>query len=141
LFNSAPYVGKNASVTVTSRGSRTLLSLSAFSDEREYINLIFGDDDGTGVRLFGSRTLAQNLSVEFDASYTDYARGERLSPALDLILATQDYDTELTLRASRDFGPQYVGSVEAGYFNRSGSNSYDGWWVGLRGRWFPDFGK
>ena len=140
-LNSQPYIGKDGSISLISRGSRTLLGISAFTSDRDYIDDFIGDEEGSGVRLFGSRSLAANLSVDLQASYTDYFRGQTVVGPVVAFEQSNDYDTEITLRGNRDFGPKLVGSLEAGYFHRAGTNKYDGWWVGLRGRWYPDFGK
>jgi hypothetical protein len=140
-FNSEPYVGKNGRIGVTAKGSRTTLGLRVFDIQREYLNDLVGDDHNTGVAFSATRQLARNASVDFLASYNDRERDETNLVVGSPVPASRNYDTNFTLRANRDFGPQLVASLESGYFSRSGSNSYDGWWVGLRGRWYPSFGQ
>ena len=58
-----------------------------------------------------------------------------------VLAPTHDYDTQFIASLTRELGKQVSTSLEAGYFNRSGTTPYDGWWVGLRGRWVPDMGR
>jgi hypothetical protein len=140
-LNSQPYIGKDGLISIISRGARTLMGVSAFTSDRDYLDDFIGDEEGSGVRLFGSRALAANLSADLEASYADYFRDQTLVGPVVAFPRTHDYDTQITLRGNRDFGPKLVGSLETGYFHRAGSTKYDGWFIGLRGRWYPDFGK
>jgi len=140
-FNSEPFVGKNSRIGLSAKGSRTTLGLRVFDTQREYLNELIGDEHITGVAFIASRDLARNASVDFQASYTDRQRDATNLVIGSPVQASHNYDTDFTLRGNRDFGPQLIASLEAGYFTRSGSNSYDGWWIGLRGTWFPTFGR
>jgi hypothetical protein len=138
LISSSPYVSRDARLAVQAKGSRTTLGLNAFGNEREYLNEVFGDEEGTGVAFTATRDLAQNASIDFTVAYSDYLRDETLLGPTPLE-ARHDYDTQLVLRGNRDFGPRVEASIETGFLNRSGQQDYDGWWVGLRGRWIPEF--
>jgi hypothetical protein len=140
-YNSQPYVAKAMRLGVSAEGSRTSLSLRGYITEREYLNDQIGDEDIAGVALVASRRVAANVSVDGQATYVDRARGETSYFTGFPQPATHTYDTDLTLRGNRNFGPRLVASVEAGYFNSAGTNDYDGWWLGLRGRWYPTFGR
>jgi len=74
-------------------------------------------------------------------SYTDRERDETVFVVGEPIDASHTYRTELMLQFNRDFGPRVILSAEAGYFNSAGTEDYDGWWVGVRGRWLPDIGR
>jgi hypothetical protein len=140
-FNSQPYVGTNTRASVRAEGRRTTIAVSAFDTERDYLNDFIGDEHSTGVALLAARELAANASVDFQASYYDRERGETTFLPGDPLPASHDYDTELVLRGNYSVSPRVRVSLESGYFNRSGSSAYDGWWVGLRGRWLPAFGR
>jgi hypothetical protein len=140
-FNSQPYVGTNTRVSVRAEGRRTTIGLRAFDTERDYLNEFIGDEHSTGVALVAARELAANASVDFQTTYYDRERGETTFLPGNPLPASHDYDTELILRGNYSVSPRVRVSLESGYFNRSGSNSYDGWWVGLRGRWLPAFGR
>jgi hypothetical protein len=135
-LTSSPYVAKSTRASVSAKGSRTTLTLSGFDTQRDYLSELLGDEHGTGVAFRATRTLAANASVDFDVAYRDY---ERDPTFIDLVSldATQDYDTQFVARGNRGFGPRMTASLEAGFLNRSGTQDYDGWWIGLRGRWIP----
>jgi hypothetical protein len=140
-YNSQPYVGQLARLGVSAEGSRTRISLRGFGSTREYLNELIGDENVSGAALVATRRLAVNFSVDGQLTYTDRERGETSYFTGTPQPETHTYRTELTLRANRDFGPQIVMSAEAGYFNNAGTSVYDGWWLGLRGRWYPAFGR
>ena len=140
-YNSQPFVGENAHVGVTAEGNRTTLAVRAFDTNRDYLNELLGDEHDTGVAIIGSRRLAVNASVDARVSYADRERDATFFVLGDPIPASHTYRTELTLTANRDFGPRVILSAEAGYFNSAGTEDYDGWWVGVRGRWLPDIGR
>jgi hypothetical protein len=76
-----------------------------------------------------------NFSVDaMAAAQTSARRDDRRHRP---VAASHDYDTQFILRGNRDFGPKLTASLETGYLHRSGTSNYDGWWVGLRGRWIP----
>jgi len=135
-LNSSPFVGKNAQIGVTATGTRTTLTLSAYQNVQDYVRSRQDDDTWTGVMLEATRDLASNLSVDFTGSYSDYEQSQ-LDTATDLTTTTSDYDTQFVLRLNRAAGEKLTTSLEAGYFNRSGSQQYDGWWAGLRANWTP----
>jgi hypothetical protein len=135
-LNAQPYVSKDARVSVVAKGARTTLSLYVFDTHRDYLRNAFGDEHGTGGALTGTRRMFANFTVDATAIYTDIQRDATTAVA-DPVFATHDYDTQFILRGNREFGPKLTASLEAGYLNRSGSSNYDGWWVGLRGRWIP----
>jgi hypothetical protein len=136
VLTSSPYVSKYSQAGLTARGLRTTLALRGFDTERNYLSEFLGDEEGTGVEFTATRTLAENASLDFSATYTDYERGTTLVGP-DTRSATHDYDTQFVLRGNRGFGPRLTASVETGYLTRSGDQAYDAWWVGLRGRWIP----
>jgi hypothetical protein len=136
-FNSSPYVGKNSNAGIAAKGSRTTLRLEGFYTERDYIDDRIGTERSSGARFDASRDLASNFSIDAGVSYTDYyRRGTTLDP-IPPDDAGHDYDTEVVLRANKEFSPKLSASLESGWFNRSGTTVYDGWWVALRGRWTP----
>jgi hypothetical protein len=137
-FNSQPYVSKDSRLTVTAKGSRTKVSLDVWDTRRNYMQNAYGDEQGMGGSLNASRQLAANVSVDADVSYFDHQRDASTGIPIPT-LATHDYDTQFLLRGNYDFGPRLVTSAEAGYLNRSGTSNYDGWWIGLRARWLPEF--
>lgn len=141
-FNSVPYVRKGGFGSIALVGSRTRLDLRAFYYERDYLRGVSigtfqrRDELQKGVGLRSTRQLASNLSMELDLLYTEYERSlPELEPLEDSI--TKDYDTQAVFRLNRETSPRFVVTAEAGYLNRSGDTDYDGWWVGLRGRWSP----
>jgi hypothetical protein len=143
-FNSSPFVSRDTRVGVAALGSRTRVGLSAWDSEREYIRAGFGDEQNTGVAVDASRDLAANVSAEARISYTDWQREPSLlvsGPIVTPLQPSRDYDTQFEVSLTRELGPRVSTSVEAGYFNRSGTTEYDGWWIGLRGRWIPDLGR
>jgi len=140
-FNGQPYVGTNARVGVTANGARTTLGVRAYDTDQDFLNPLVGDEQVTGVAIIATRDVAANASVEVLASYNDRQRGETTAIPGQVLVATRFYQTDLTVRANRAFGPRLTGSLEAGYFNNAGSNDNDGWWLGLRGRWLPAFGR
>ena len=89
--------------------------------------------------FIGARQLASNFSVDVEAWYTDRTQG--ILDIFEPLPASHDYDTQIIVRGNRAIGPKLTMSVESGYFTRSGTTTYDGWWVGLRGSWIPDFGR
>jgi len=135
-LNSQPYVNKDARVEIRAKGSRTEVGLIGFDTKRDYLRNAFGDEHGTGVSLNATRKLASNFSLDAAASYMDTQR-DPTTAVVEVDTGTHDYDTQFVLRANREFGPKLTASLESGYLNRSGSSNYDGWWVGLRGRWLP----
>jgi hypothetical protein len=143
-FNSSPFVSRDTRVGVAALGSRTRVGLSAWDSEREYIREGFGDEQNTGVAVDASRDLAANVSAEARISYTDWQREPSLlvsGPIVTPLQPSRDYDTQFSAALTRRLGPRVSTSLEAGYFNRSGTTDYDGWWIGLRGRWIPDLGR
>jgi hypothetical protein len=140
-FNGQPFVGTNARVGVRAKGARTTIGVSAYDTDQDFLNPLVGDEQVTGVAVNATRVLAANADLEFVASYNDRQRGETTAIPGQVLVATRFYQTDLTFRANRAFGPRLTGSLEAGYFNNSGSNDNDGWWLGLRGRWLPAFGR
>ena len=137
-LNAQPFVMKDARVVVTAKGARTSLSLSVYDVERNYLRNGFGDEQGTGAALMATRNLASNFSIDASAAYSDIQH-DPTTAILEPQLASHDYDTQFILRGNRELGPKLTASLEAGFLNRSGSSNYDGWWVGLRGRWTPKF--
>jgi hypothetical protein len=137
FFTSSPYVAKDARVSLNASGSRTRLTLTGFNHDREYLSDVLGDEDRTGTTFRASRDLASNASLDFDASYFDIERAPSLISGPGILDGTHDYDTQFTVRGNRGIGSQLTASLEAGYFTRSGDQDYDGWFVGLRGRWLP----
>jgi hypothetical protein len=139
IYSSQPYVGENLRVGVTAEGSRTTIGLRAYDTKRDYIDDLFGDEHSTGVSAIASRRLAVNASVDVQFSYVDRQRDETLFTVGNPLPASHTYETDFTMRGNRDFGPRLIVSAEAGYFSNSGTADNAGWWVGLRGRWFPEF--
>jgi hypothetical protein len=118
--------------------------LAAWDTEREYIRAGFGNEYGTGIALDASRALASNVTAEASLSYVDIERQDSLLLAgttVTLLEGSHDYDTQFVATLTRETGKQISTSIEAGYFTRSGTTDYDGWWIGLRGRWIPDLGR
>jgi len=140
-FNGQPYVGRNTRVAVAAKGARTTIEVRGYDTEQDYLNPLIGDDQWTGVAIFATRELAANARVAVQGSYNDRQQGETTAIPGTVLVATRNYQTEFNVRASRDFGPRLTGSLEAGYFNNTGSIENDGWWLGLRGRWLPAFGR
>jgi hypothetical protein len=136
IFTSLPYVGRTASVGVTAEGSRTSLSLRAFSFERDYLAATQQDEEHVGASFGATRQLASNMSADFSLGYSAY---ERRSLELDPSLSTtsNDKDTTVLIRLNRESGERLTLSAETGYLTRSGDSDYDGWWVAIRGRWTP----
>ncbi len=127
---------------MTAEGSRTTLGVRAFDTSRDYLNDLIGDEQGTGVAIIGTRRLAVNASVDFRLSYEDRERDATLFVARRTHrLRHTRTGPSSRCAANRDFGPRVILSAEAGYFNSAGTEDYDGWWVGVRGRWLPDFGR
>lgn len=139
-FNASPYVLTDARAGVSANGRRTNLSLEVFYVQRDYLRDLAGGEEGTGVTVSASREFASNVSMDLEAWYTDYSRDSYIGQDISLVEATQEYDTQFIVRGNREFGPRLSASLEAGYFHRAGTIAYDGWWVGLRGRWIPDLG-
>jgi hypothetical protein len=135
-LNAQPYVGKDGHISITAKGSRTQVSLNAYDTQRDFLRNGFGDEHGTGASLTATRQLASNFSIDASLAYADIQRDATTAVA-DPLLASHDYDTQFILRGNRDFGPKLTASLEAGFLNRAGTTNYDGWWVGLRGRWIP----
>jgi hypothetical protein len=136
IYTSSPYLAKDARATLKTNGSKTRISLSGFDIERDYLSDLLGDERGVGGGFQASRDLASNLSIDFNASYSDIERGQSLVGPVGLN-TTHDYDTEIVIRGNRDIGSRVTASLEAGFLSRSGDHNYDGWWVGLRGLWTP----
>jgi len=135
-ITSSPYVAKDARASVVAEGSRTTLTLTGYRDERDYLRSFPRDEISTGANLGASRQLASNLSVDFDLSYSDFEKGA--GTVGDVAAgSTNDYDTTAIVRLNRKAGARTTLSGEAGYFNRSGGQIFDGWWVGLRARYEP----
>jgi hypothetical protein len=141
VFTSQPYVGKNVAATIRARGNFTTVGVRGYDTRREYLNDVFGDEHTTGVALFANRKLAVNASIDARLSYNDRQRDDSQDLLGQFVPASHTYETDFNLSLNRDFGPQFVVSVETGYFNNSGTTDSDGWWVGLRGRWYPAFGQ
>ena len=137
FFTSSPYVAKDARVSLNASGSKTRLTLTGFNHQREYLSELLGDEDRTGTTFHATRDLASNASLDFDASYFDIERASSLISGPGVLDGTHDYDTQFTLRGNRGIGSRLTASLEAGFFTRSGDQHYDGWFVGLRGRWLP----
>jgi hypothetical protein len=136
FFTASPYVARDARVGINAIGSRTSFYLSGFDIQRNYVEDGFGDEQGTGAAFRASRDLASNMSIDFTAMYSDHER-DASTIGQDNLSATHDYDTQFVIRGNRDVGSSIKASLEAGFLNRSGDINYDGWWVGLRGRWTP----
>jgi hypothetical protein len=138
-FNSLPFVAKNGRASVAMEGSRTRLVLEGFYYERDYLRGLSQDETGQGARFSASRQLASNLSADFNLYYREYERSFlAIEPAeTETRTTTKDYDTTAIFRLNRETSARLTVTAEAGYFNRSGDSNYDGWWVGLRGRWSP----
>ena len=136
LINSAPYVSKDMRLGITARGSRTTIRLSSYQSKRAYLRQTLGNEQGSGVTLSASRRLAPNTTIDLSADYAEY---QRTISTLELVGATaaRSNDTQFLARANRSFGPRVTASLEAGLLNRTGDTTYDGWWLGLRGRWSP----
>ena len=135
IFNSLPYILRNATVGVTAAGSRTTLGVSAFWYERDYLaNSTNGsDENGVGGSVLATRQLASNLSADCNVSYREYER----TPDVDLVSPVTDRDTQVLLRLNRTSGNKLTLSAETGYLQRTGDVDYDGWWVAMRARWTP----
>jgi len=133
-LNAQPYVSQDARISMIAKGSRTEITLNAYDTKRDYLRDAFGGEHGTGVNLGATRRLAANFSLDLSAAYLDVMR-EASTTILDPLASSHDYDTQFIVRANKDFGPRLSASLESGYLSRSGSSVYDGWWVGLRGRW------
>lgn len=141
-FNSQPYVSRQARASVRADGSRTSVSLSAYQDDREYLDVLRDDETNTGVAFDLTRQLASNLSAELELSVNNYERAVT-TPDPTLFTIAEDRDTQAIFRLSRTSGPRLTLIGEAGYLTRSGEDDlagdqdYDGWWLGLRARWTP----
>ncbi len=133
-LNSQPYISKDGRIAIVAKGSRTEISLNAYDTKRDFIRNAFGDEHGQGVSLGATRKLASNFSIDASAAYMDITRNASTT-IIDPLVSSHDYDTQAIVRANREFGPRITASLEAGFLNRSGSSNYDGWWVGLRGKW------
>lgn len=141
-FNSQPYVSRQARASIRADGSRTSVSLSAYQEDREYLDVLRDDEVNTGVRLGVTRDLASNLSAEFELQFNDYERTVT-TPDPTVFATAEDRDTQAMFRLNRASGPRLTLIGEAGYLTRSGEDDiagdqdYDGWWLGLRARWTP----
>jgi hypothetical protein len=136
ILTSLPYVARNATARVTAAGSRTTLTLMAFSLERDYLAVTQTDETNFGASFSADRRIASNLSADFTLSYSDYERSSfELDPSLSTI--SNDKDTTAVFRLNRESGERVTLTGETGYLTRSGERDYDGWWVALRGRWTP----
>lgn len=135
-LNAQPAVFKISRVKIAARGSRTTVALQAFNMNLDYLRPGFEDERSKGASVAASRRFASNFSVDASANYSDFVRSAGLVET-NPFASSHVYDTQLLLRANREFGPKVTSSLEAGYFNRSGTTTYDGWWIGLRGLWTP----
>lgn len=135
LYN-RPYLAKSASVGVTAAGSRTRISLSGYQYERDFIDETLPNETNLGVRIGANRDLASNLAADLSLSYSDIERSPEFGSLVTSDLS-HDYDTQALLSLSRQAGAKLTMSGEAGYFIRSGTSDYDGWWVGLRAKYEP----
>lgn len=133
IFNSLPFISKDARAGVVSQGSRTTVGASAFWYERDYLATERSDENGWGGGFNASRQLASNLSADFDVSYREYERNS----AVASLPPSDERDTQLLLRLNRTSGDKLTLSAETGYLTRSGDQDYDGWWVAMRARWTP----
>ena len=145
-LNSDPYVAKNATVGVTAVGSRTRVSLQGFQFVRDYIRdpryqpqTFRANETDTGGVFSVTRQLASNLSADFYTSYTNSEQTQLFFEGGVAFAAPYNYnDTQVIARLNREsLGGKIIASAEAGYLNRSGSEDYDGWWAGMRVRWYP----
>lgn len=146
-LNSDPYVAKNATVSITAVGSRTRVSLQGFQFTRDYIRnpgyipqTVRDNETDTGGVFSVTRQLASNLEADFYTSYTRSEQTQLVFGGGDVAFATPyDYnDAQVIARLNREsLGGKIVATAEAGYLNRSGSEDYDGWWAGMRVRWYP----
>jgi hypothetical protein len=139
-LNSQPYVGKAASVGVAAIGSRTTVNLNLFYNQQDYIRDRFDDDTYQGGSLGFTRQLASNLSTDMSVTYTDFEQSEAQGDP-PVAVSTNSYATQVFGRLNRtSSGGKLTTSLEAGFVNQSGSDPYDGWYVGLRARWQPQSG-
>lgn len=141
-FNSRPYVSRQGRATVRADGARTTLSLDAFHEERDYLDLLSQDETNAGIRFLATRDLAANLSGELELSYIDYERAIS-TPIPNVDVLANDRDTQAILRFTRTTSPRLAFIAETGYLMRNGEDDlggdtdYDGFWIGLRARWTP----
>lgn len=142
VFSSQPYVSRQARASIRADGSRTSVGLSAYQDDREYLDVLRDDETNTGVFFEVTRQLASNLSAEFELRFDNYERA-LTTPDPTVFLIAEDRDTQAIFRLNRTSGPRLTLIGEAGYLTRSGEDDlmgdqdYDGWWLGLRARWTP----
>jgi hypothetical protein len=136
-LNSDPYVGKDANVGITAIGSRTRVGVTGYLSEQDYIRATEGDFRYAGGSFWINRRFASNLSGDFSANYSDYEQTR--SDGTPSGFASGSYnDTTLIGRLNRTAsGGKLTTSLESGFVNRSGSEDYTAWWVGLRLRWQP----
>lgn len=141
-FNSRPYVLRSANAGVRAEGARTTLSLDAYREERDYLDLPTQDETSVGAVFRAGRELASNLRGDFELSYYTY---ERTVPSAlpGARLLTNDRDTQAVLTFTRTSSPRLSLIAESGYLTRSrdadigGTADYDGFWLILRVRWTP----
>ena len=117
-------------------GSRTKLSLAAFHTSSDYLQASLGEERGAGATLTATRRLSSASSIDFVGSYLNYDR--KLGIAIPSTPSeSRSRDIQLVLRGNRTLGTRVSASLEIGQLRRSGSQEYQGWWVGLRSRWLP----
>lgn len=136
-INSSPYVAKNTTIGLRANGSRTMVGVSAYELDRNYLRVKRVDEKDTGVGLIVSRQLSSNSSADFDVNYTRYERS--FDPENPTETQSADsHNVTTILRLNRRAGRTMTLSAEAGYqSNSTDVVEADGWWVGLRGRWSP----
>jgi hypothetical protein len=118
------------------------LSLDAYREERDYLDLPTQDETSVGAVFRAGRELASNLRGDFELSYYTY---ERTVPSAlpGARLLTNDRDTQAVLTFTRTSSPRLSLIAESGYLTRSrdadigGTADYDGFWLILRVRWTP----
>jgi hypothetical protein len=135
LLDSSPYVLRYSSLTLSSRGLRTDLSLTGYQRERDYIGRGVQTERTTGARFGASRSLSAKLNGSFGADYSEFGRTSGSLVEDDREITNTSYSTTLLGRLTRRLGERTSSSFEAAWFNRSGFEDYDGWWVALRLRY------
>lgn len=132
----SPYLSKDARLGLGARGARTTLRLGLFDTRRQYLRDTQAREDGSGATFSATRRLASNLSMDLDASYIRYDRVAGVTTGTSS-QAIRYIDRAFLVRANRTLSQELTASLEGGILDRSGSVSYRGWWLGLRGRWSP----
>lgn len=135
LYN-RPYLAKAASAGVSLVGSKTTLRVTGRQYERDFLDETLANETSQGVTLGATRQFAANLSGDLSLSYSDIERADDFDNPLSSE-TSHDYDTQALLSISRSAGAKLTITGETGYFQRSGSRDYDGWWIGLRARYEP----